>query len=59
MGLRGIVRDGIYIYIALLILSSVVTGVPLTVFQLIGIAATLLFFSIWFFLERLGILPKM
>ena len=59
MGLRGIIRDGIYIYLALLILNSIITAVPLTVFQLIGIAGVLLFFSIWFFLERFGILPRM
>jgi hypothetical protein len=59
MGLRGIVRDGIYIYLALLILNSVITAVPLTVFQLIGIAGVLLFFSIWFFLERFCIVPRM
>lgn len=52
------VRDAIYIYFAWMLINSVITQIPLTVAQTLLMAGVLLFFSVWFFLERFGILPK-
>lgn len=59
MGIRGMVRDAIYIYFAWVLINSVITSIPLTMGQMLLMASILLFFSVWFFLERFGILPKM
>jgi hypothetical protein len=59
MGIRGMVRDAIYIYFAWMLINSVIIDIPLTVPQTLLMAGVLLFFSIWFFLERFGVIPKL
>jgi len=59
MGFRGIIRDIICIYIGYKLLVCVITDTIPTSDQLILYAAALLIFSVWFMLERIGLLPKL
>jgi hypothetical protein len=57
MGIRGFIRDVLSIYLSILIIMSVIsnsfdkTKLLLSAFLLLG-------FSIWFMLERFGIIGK-
>jgi len=59
VGFRGIIRDGVSIYIGWLLLSDALGFVALSQLQLGFSGVFLLFFSIWFFLERFGVIPKL
>jgi len=59
MGFRGIIRDILGIYIGYKLLACVITDTLPSPDQLILYAAALLIFSIWFMLERIGLLPKL
>jgi len=59
MGIRGIIRDVICIYIAYKLIFHAITNVPPDSNQLMLYAIALLIFSVWFMLERIGILPKL
>ncbi len=59
MGLRGMVRDAISIYIGWLLINDALGFVELSSLQLGFVGLFLLFFSIWFFLERFGVIPKL
>ena len=58
MGVRGIIRDIIGIYIGYKLLVHAIEGIPPSSDQLILYALGLLLFSVWFMLERIGLLPK-
>lgn len=59
MGLRGMIRDAISIYIGWLLINDALGFVELSSLQLGFSGSFLLFFSIWFFLERFGVIPKL
>jgi hypothetical protein len=56
MGIRGFVRDIIGIYIGFSLVQALWLGISNETAFLYG--AVILFFSVWFMLERLGIIPK-
>ena len=56
MGLRGFIRDIIGIYIGLRMMQALWFGIPNQEAFMLG--AVILFFSVWFTLERFGIIPK-
>jgi len=58
MALRGIIRDIISIYIGFHLLIAAVTGDCLSSETLLLYALGILIFSLWFTLERIGIIPK-
>ena len=59
MGLRGMIRDAVSIYIGWLLLNDALGFMELSSMQLGFSGIFLLFFSIWFFLERFGLIPKL
>jgi len=59
MGIRGLIRDIISIYFGIQIILLVLQDKIPTKLQLLMYAAFLLFFSLWFLMERLGLLPKL
>ncbi len=59
MGFRGFIRDIVAIYIGYMLVSSVVMNSPLHKNTLLLYGAFLLLFSVWFMVERMGILPKL
>lgn len=59
MALRGFIRDIICLYIGFQLLSHGLNNIPLSKGQSLFFGIFLLFFSVWFILERVGILPKM
>ncbi len=56
MGFRGIIRDIIGIYIGFSLMQALWIGISNAEAFLYG--AVIFFFSVWFMLERLGIIPK-
>jgi len=59
MGFRGFIRDIVAIYIGYMLVSSVVMNSPLHKNMLLMYGIFLLLFSVWFMVERIGILPKL
>ncbi|OIN86366.1 MAG: hypothetical protein CO092_04260 [Candidatus Aenigmarchaeota archaeon CG_4_9_14_3_um_filter_37_18] len=59
MGVRGVIRDIISIYFGIQIILLVLHDKVPTKGQLLLYAAFLLFFSIWFLMERIGLFPKL
>ena len=56
--IRGIIRDVIGIYIGFKLLMHAYEGIPPSSEQMMLYALGLLIFSVWFMLERIGLLPK-
>ncbi len=56
MGIRGVIRDIIGIYIGFRLMQAIWFGIPNHHAFLFG--AIIFFFSVWFMLERFGIIPK-
>lgn len=56
MGIRGFIRDIIGIYMGVKMVQALWTGMSNQEAFLFGVV--ILFFSLWFTLERLGIIPK-
>jgi len=59
MGIRGFIRDGICIYFGFQLLINGLKNIPMSKGQMLWLAVFLLFFSVWFMLERFGIIPKL
>jgi putative effector of murein hydrolase LrgA (UPF0299 family) len=59
MGLRGLIRDMVGIYLGFEIIKGAITKHFEITVPIIVCGAVLLTFGIWFILERLGILPKL
>jgi hypothetical protein len=59
MGLRGLIRDVIGIYLGFEIIKGAVTKNFEITMPIIACATILLAFGIWFILERIGLLPKL
>ena len=59
MGVRGVIRDLISIYFGIQIVLLVLQDKVPTKGQLLLYATFLLFFSIWFLMERVGLFPKL
>ena len=59
MGVRGFIRDIIFIYFGFQLLINGLRGIPISKGQSLLLAVFLLFFSVWFMLERVGIIPKL
>ena len=58
MGVRGVIRDILVIYLGLLLIRVWIFKAPFT--NYIGfLVIILMLLSLWFFLERFGILPKL
>ena len=58
MGVRGIVRDIAGIYLGFEIVRGLITDNFVLSKYIIIAGLVLLIFGIWFFLERIGVLPK-
>ena len=59
MGIRGIVRDIAGIYLGIEIIRGLITDNFVLSKYIIIAGLLLMIFGIWFFLERIGILPKL
>ena len=57
MGVRGIIRDVLGIYLGIMVTKDYLTGSSVDVCTLFA-AIVLLLFGIWFILERIHLLPK-
>jgi hypothetical protein len=58
MGLRGILRDILSIYVCIIVFGNLISG-NMKADLTFGLATLALFIlSIWFLLERIGIVPK-
>lgn len=58
MGLRGIIRDILSIYIGFKLIVIWIFKTQLTS-DIVIVSAVLLLIAIWFILERIGILPQL
>lgn len=56
---RSIIRDIIFLYIAYKLLRVVVFSESLAGTEYILFALAIIIFTIWFWLEKFGILPKL
>ncbi|MBW2970859.1 hypothetical protein KY320_01730 [Candidatus Woesearchaeota archaeon] len=57
MGVRGVVRDIVFIYLGVRLLGVWLFDAPFT--NTLGVLVVLLLLtSVWFFLQRFGVLPK-
>ena len=59
MVFRSILRDVVFLYIAYRLLSSGVFNNAISNNELILFGLAMLIFSLWFLLEKLGILPRL
>jgi hypothetical protein len=57
MGVRGMIRDVIGIYLGIMVTKNYFTNSTPDVYTLFA-AVALLIFGVWFILERIGLLPK-
>ncbi|MCW1296750.1 MAG: hypothetical protein OH319_03660 [Candidatus Parvarchaeota archaeon] len=57
MGIRGFIKDVLSMYVAVIIIISIITN-NYDKIKLLVSALLLLFFSTWFMLERFGIIEK-
>jgi hypothetical protein len=58
MGLRGILRDILSIYVCIIIFGNLISGNMKTDLTFVLATLALFILSIWFLLERIGIVPK-
>lgn len=54
MGLRGLVRDLIGIYVGVKLILGIIF--PISNYELVILGFITMFFSVWFTIERLGII---
>jgi len=58
MGARGFLRDLLSIYVCIIIFVNLITG-NMKADTIFALAALVLFIlSVWFLLERIGLIPK-
>ena len=58
MVLRGFVKNILCVYIGYKLLISAINGVSLADSEIMTFAVILLFFSIWYLLEKIGLIPR-
>lgn len=57
MGVRGLIRDLLGIYLGFEVIRSYISNSSLNINILI-VSILILILSVWFLLERIGVLPK-
>ena len=58
MVLRGFAKNILCIYIGYKLLISALNGIPLSDGEVMMYGIILLFFSVWYLLEKIGLIPK-
>jgi len=58
MGLKSTIRDIIFLYIAYVLIKSGIFNEKISNFNLILFGLIIAMFTVWFILEKLGIIPR-
>ena len=58
MVLRGFAKNILCVYIGYKLLSSALNGIALSDGEIMTYGILLLFFSIWYLLEKIGLIPR-
>ena len=58
MGVRGLLRDLLTVYVCIIIFANLVTGNMKVDTTFILAALALFLLTVWFLLERIGLIPK-